>query len=108
MYRFGKQQIGSPIDPSSQTEDLGDDAIKASDYGIANLKRIVPNLIKWTTKEGENYEDLETMYGHVISQFNRYMGHVTTNIGGVMNITKLPIRTERFISTFQKQNKKNR
>ncbi|MBJ2173200.1 zinc-dependent metalloprotease [Aureibaculum sp. A20] len=87
MYRFGKQQSGV-IDPSSQTEDLGDDAIKASDYGIANLKRIVPNLIKWTTKPGENYDDLETMYGHVLSQFNRYMGHVTSNIGGVYEYYK--------------------
>ena len=87
MYRFGKQQFGV-IDPSSQTEDLGDDAVKASNYGIANLKRIVPNLIKWTSKEGENYSDLKTMYGHVISQFNRYMGHVTSNIGGVYEYYK--------------------
>jgi predicted Zn-dependent protease with MMP-like domain len=82
MYRFGRQQFGV-IDPSSQTEDLGDDAIKASMYGIANLKRIVPNLIKWTAEEGKNYDDLETMYRHVLSQFNRYMGHVASNVGGV-------------------------
>jgi hypothetical protein len=83
LYRFGHQQAGGVVDPSSQTEDLGDDAIKASAYGIANLKRIVPNLIKWTAEEGKNYDDLETMYGHVIAQFNRYMGHVSSNIGGV-------------------------
>ncbi|WP_235982461.1 zinc-dependent metalloprotease [Gelidibacter maritimus] len=82
MYRFGKQQ-GMVIDPSSQTEDLGDDAMKASAYGIANLKRIVPNLIKWTAEDGKDYKDLKTMYGEVLSQFNRYMGHVTANIGGV-------------------------
>jgi Met-zincin/Domain of unknown function (DUF5117)/Domain of unknown function (DUF5118) len=82
MYRFGRQQFGV-IDPSSQTEDLGDDAIKASMYGIANLKRIVPNLIQWTAEEGKNYDDLETMYRHVLSQFNRYMGHVASNVGGV-------------------------
>ncbi len=82
MYRFGRQQFGV-IDPSSQTEDLGDDAIKASMYGIANLKRIVPNLIKWTAEDGKNYDDLETMYRHVLSQFNRYMGHVASNVGGV-------------------------
>ena len=83
MYRFGHQQAGNVVDPSSQTEDLGDNAILASEYGIKNLKRIVPNLIDWTTEAGENYDDLEEMYGHVISQFNRYMGHVTNNIGGV-------------------------
>ncbi|MBK86554.1 MAG: zinc-dependent metalloprotease [Flavobacteriaceae bacterium] len=83
MYRFGHQQAGDVVDPSSQTEDLGDDAILASSYGIKNLKRIVPNLIQWTTKDGEDYNDLEAMYGQVLSQFNRYMGHVSNNVGGV-------------------------
>lgn len=82
LYRFGKQQRET-IDPSSQTEDLGDDAILASTYGIKNLKRVVPNLIEWTTKNTSDYDDLKTMYGHVFSQFNRYMGHVTNNIGGI-------------------------
>ncbi|WP_127137529.1 zinc-dependent metalloprotease [Flagellimonas oceanensis] len=88
MYRFGHQQVGDIHDPSSQTEDLGDDAIKASLYGIENLKRIVPKLIEWTTEDGENYDDLETMYGHVVSQFRRYMGHVSNNIGGVYEYHK--------------------
>ncbi|MFH4967278.1 zinc-dependent metalloprotease [Gaetbulibacter sp. M240] len=83
LYRFGRQQSGGVIDPSSQTEDLGDDAMKASLYGIANLKLIVPNLISWTAEDGKNYDDLETMYEQVLGQFNRYMGHVTANIGGV-------------------------
>jgi len=79
MYRYGE----SGIDPSAQTEDLGDDAIKASKYGIENLKRIIPNLINWTTEDGKDYEDLQYMYGQVASQFSRYMGHITTNVGGV-------------------------
>jgi hypothetical protein len=83
LYRFGHQQVGDIVDPSSQTEDLGDDAVLASSYGIKNLKRIVPNLIEWTTKDGDNYEDLDAMYGQVLAQFNRYMGHVANNIGGV-------------------------
>ena len=87
MYRFGRQQFGV-VDPSSQTEDLGDDAIKASAYGIANLKRIVPKLIEWTAEDGKNYDDLETLYGQVYSQFNRYMGHVASNIGGVYEYFK--------------------
>lgn len=83
LYRFGNQQVGDIVDPSSQTEDLGDDAVKASEYGIANLKRIVPKLIEWTAEDGKNYEDLDKLYGQVFSQFNRYMGHVSNNIGGV-------------------------
>ena len=83
MYRFGHQQVGDVVDPSSQTEDLGDDAVLASTYGIKNLQRIVPNLIEWTTKDGETYDDLAQMYGQLLSQFNRYMGHVANNVGGV-------------------------
>ena len=83
MYRFGHQQVGDVVDPSSQTEDLGDDAVLASTYGIKNLQRIVPNLIEWTTKDGETYDDLAEMYGQLLSQFNRYMGHVANNVGGV-------------------------
>ncbi|MEQ6123655.1 zinc-dependent metalloprotease [Pseudotenacibaculum sp. MALMAid0570] len=88
MYRFGHQQAGGVVDPSSQTEDLGDDAIKASAYGIKNLKRIMPNLERWTTKKGETYDELGTMYGQVLSQFNRYMGHVAANVGGVYEYYK--------------------
>ncbi len=87
MYRFGRQQFGV-IDYTSQTEDLGDDSMLASEYGIKNLKRIVPKLNEWTGKEGENYDDLEEMYGQVVGQFNRYMGHVTGNIGGVKETYK--------------------
>ena len=83
LYRFGHQQAGSTVDPSSQTEDLGDNAMKASAYGIKNLKIILPNLEEWTSEKGENYDNLSIMYGQVLSQFNRYMGHVTANIGGV-------------------------
>ncbi|PTX62607.1 uncharacterized protein DUF5118 [Kordia periserrulae] len=88
LYRFGHQQAGDVVDPSSQTEDLGDDAMKASDYGIKNLKRILPNLIKWTAEDGKNYDDLEEMYGQALGQFNRYMGHVSSNIGGVYEYYK--------------------
>ncbi len=83
-YRYGDPGI----DPSSQTEDLGDNAVKASEYGIANLKRIVPELINWSTVDGEDFNDLKEMYNTVLSQFRRYMGHVTNNVGGVYQFYK--------------------
>ena len=82
IYRFGRQQRGV-IGPSSQTEDLGDDAVKASDYGIKNLKRILPKLEEWTAEKGETYDDMANMYGQIASQFARYMGHVSSNVGGI-------------------------
>jgi hypothetical protein len=82
LYRFGRQRR-VPLDPSSQTEDLGDDSMEASELGIKNLKRIVPNLIEWTAEDAKNFDDLEELYGQVLGQFRRYMGHVAANIGGV-------------------------
>lgn len=82
VYFYG-QQTGNPIDPRAQSEDLGDDAVKASQYGIANLKRILPNIEKWTYEEGKPYDNLRELYGEVLGQWNRYMGHVRSNIGGI-------------------------
>lgn len=107
LYRFGHQQVGDVVDPSSQTEDLGDDAILASQYGIKNLQRIVPNLITWTTEAGEDYDDLQEMYGHVISQFNRYMGHVANNIGGVYEQYKTTDESGAVYTYVDKTHQKN-
>ncbi|MDP4244583.1 MAG: zinc-dependent metalloprotease, partial [Bacteroidota bacterium] len=74
---------GRNFDPRAQTEDLSDNAMKASEYGIRNLKRILPNLPEWTKEEADRFENLEEMYGQVVGQFGRYMGHVTKNVGGI-------------------------
>jgi len=81
IYRYGRQ--GNSNDYTAQSEDLGDDAMKASMYGIKNLKVIMNNLRDWTYVEGSNYSELNEMYGEVQNQFNRYMGHVSRYVGGV-------------------------
>jgi hypothetical protein len=81
MYRYGRQ--GNANDYTAQSEDLGDDAMKASMYGIKNLKVIMNGLQEWTYTEGGDYSELSEMYGEVQSQFNRYMGHVGRYVGGV-------------------------
>ena len=80
--RFGRQTFDA-VDPRAQNEDLGDDAVLASRYGLANLQRIVPNLVDWTQEEGKTYEDLEELYGEVVGQWSRYLGHVARTVGGV-------------------------
>ena len=80
MYRFGGR---GGVDPRTQTEDLGDDPVKASGYGLANLKAVAPKLIEWTDAPGEDYTDLAELHGELIGQYSRYMGHVVTVIGGV-------------------------
>lgn len=70
-------------DPRNQNEDLGDNAMKASAYGIKNLKRIMPNLMTWTRESNEGYENAATIYKEIVAQFTRYMGHVSKNVGGI-------------------------
>ncbi|MCD8539539.1 MAG: zinc-dependent metalloprotease [Leadbetterella sp.] len=79
--RFGTET--SPFDPRYQTEDLGDNAVKASEYGIKNLKRILPELEKWSREDGESYSELNSLYNSLTGQFRRYMGHVTKYVGGI-------------------------
>jgi hypothetical protein len=85
---FGTYEYGNMSDPRTQSEDLGDNAMKASEYGIKNLKRIVTNLPEWTKEEGDRYENLGQMYRQVVTQFNRYIGHVSRNIGGYYETPK--------------------
>ena len=70
-------------DPRAQLEDLGDNSMKAGEYGIRNLKVILPQLPRWTREEGDKYDNLEEIYRQVAGQFGRYMGHVLKNVGGI-------------------------
>jgi len=83
MYRFGARSFAGAVDPRTQTEDLGDDPVAASGYGLANLKRVAPMLVEWTSTPGEDYTDLEELYGELLGQYSRYMGHVISVVGGV-------------------------
>lgn len=82
MYKFLPGGLGV-TDPRSQTEDMGDDLVRANQYGMANLRRIVPNLVAWTTRPGEDYTDLAEIYGEAVSQWSRYVRHIVTLVGGV-------------------------
>ncbi len=85
-YMFGSGRGG--YDPTSQTEGIGNDPVKASEYGMKNLKYVTANLMDWTTTEGENYADLEELYGELLGVWSRYTGHVVTNVGGVVETRK--------------------
>jgi hypothetical protein len=77
-----------PDDPRAQSEDLGDNAMKASGYGIKNLQRIVLKLPEWTKEPNAGFESLNELYGNVISQYARYLGHVVKNVGGITTTPK--------------------
>lgn len=80
---------GKDYDPRSQTEDLGDNSVTASEYGLKNLKRIVPHLIEWTREnDGDDYTNLMEMYKNVLKQWDRYQGHVLKNLAGVPQTAK--------------------
>ena len=87
IYRFGRQRF-SPTDPTAQTEDIGDNSMRASELGLLNLKRIVPNLIEWTSEETKDFAELRELYNNVFGQYRRYIGHVVANVGGVYEFNK--------------------
>ncbi len=83
-YWYGEQQDSkNVIDPRSQSEDLGDNAMLAGTYGLRNLKRIMPQIIDWTTAAGDDYYKAGKLYMAVIGQWHTYAEHVLNNIGGI-------------------------
>jgi len=84
LYHYGPQQNGKNIiDPSAQSEDLGDNSMHASRYGLKNLERIVPQVESWTYEEGKDYEKAGKMMMGIIGQWFTYANHVVTNVGGI-------------------------
>ena len=79
----------SSDDPRTQTEDLGNNAMKAGEYGIMNLKRVMSSLMDWTYRENEGYADLQELYRGVLRQFDYYVGHALANVGGIYETPKL-------------------
>ena len=86
LYKYSEaQDVRDAVDPRAQNEDLGDDPVRSSQLGIANLKRIVPQILQWTTtgEKGQTYEEASRLYYAVINQWNNYLYHVLANIGGI-------------------------
>ena len=83
MYKFGAQQLFLTVDPTDQMEDLGDDHMKANNYGIKNLKKIIANIPQWLGVKNDDYEEIQEMYKACLSQYMRYLTHVMPYLGGV-------------------------
>lgn len=75
-------------DPRNQSEDIGDNAMQASAYGIRNLKRILPNILIWSKEPNEGYQNARTLYTELVGQYGRYMGHVVKNVAGIYTTPK--------------------
>jgi len=88
MYRYGAQQVSGyaaygVYDPSSRSEDLGDNPIKSSSYGISNLKYILPKMNEWIGVEDADFSHRQDLYTQLVAQYNRYIGHVLSQVGGI-------------------------
>jgi hypothetical protein len=100
IYRFGGR---NPFDPSAQTEGIGNNQVKASTYGIKNLKIVAKNLPSWTSDQTNNYDDLSELHGELLSVWSRYVGHVSGNIGGVYEYNKKPTQKGFVYSAVSKE-----
>jgi len=108
---FGKQPnpllgISDDLDPRRQSEQVGDNAMIASRYGIKNLQRIIENLEKWTSTPNEDYSNLGMMYDQVTTQFRRYLGHVSKYIGGQMETPKTAEQSGAIYEVVSKKDQK--
>lgn len=87
LYRYGAQQMASAsygsYDPSARTEDLGDDPIKSSDYGIKNLKYILPKMNGWIGADDSDFTHRNDLYTQLTNQYYRYIGNVMAQVGGI-------------------------
>ncbi len=105
IYKFGIQRR-SGFDPESQTEGIGNDQVKASTYGIKNLKIVAKNLQKWTSDQTNNYDDLAELHGELLGVYSRYSGHVSGIIGGVAEYNKKPEQDGNVYVTMSKAKQK--
>lgn len=88
LYRYGAQQMATSAaygsyDPSARTEDLGDDPIKSSDYGIRNLKYILSRMNEWVGADDEDFTHRSDLYTQLTNQYYRYIGNVMAQVGGI-------------------------
>lgn len=100
-YKYGRQR--SSFDPESQTEAIGNNAVKASTYGMKNLQYVAKNLPNWTSDKTQNYDDLGELYGELLGVWARYAGHVVNNIGGVTEDLKMPNQEGTIYNTVDKK-----
>jgi hypothetical protein len=94
------------LDPRAQTEALGDDNMKANEYGIKNLKWILPQLPGWLNEQGENFETLNEVYNELFNQYSRYLGHVSAYIGGIYTDFKTTDQTGNVYTVVPKATQK--
>jgi hypothetical protein len=107
IYKFGIQRGGSrAFDPESQTEAIGNDPVKASTYGLNNLKIVAENLPAWTSDQTNNYDDLAELYGELLGVYSRYVGHVAGIIGGVGEFNKKPEQSGNVYKVLSKAEQK--
>ncbi len=80
-YWYGEQSREG-IDPRSQSEDLSNDAVRASQYGLRNLQYMIPHVADWTSEQGELQYESGRFLMAIVFQWLAYADHVKTNVGG--------------------------
>ena len=84
VYRYGRQQVKARYDPSAIEEDLGNDPVRSSEYGISNLKYIIAHNGEWaddaTDPDGKLRRE---RYKLIVKQMGRYLSAVSANVGGI-------------------------
>ncbi len=89
-YRFASDAGAGGPDPGEQSEAIGDaDAVRATELGLRNIKRIIKMIEPAsTTRVGEDYSDMQQLYTRLIGQWGTEMAHVARVVGGAYKTEK--------------------
>ena len=107
MLLFGNLSM---YDPTQQREALGDNHVKSTQYGIANIKHIMTFIVDAAGQEGDDYQTLQELYGSLLQQRNWMLGHVVNWVGGIYSERKIygqegpvytPVPRERQVEALQ-------
>jgi len=83
-YLFApSQSLPISSDPSAQSEQLGNDLLVSTNYGIKNLHITMENLPEWTIDEGQDFSRLQHMYEAIVKQFYGFLRADAAYLGGV-------------------------
>ncbi|MDQ3082736.1 MAG: zinc-dependent metalloprotease, partial [Gemmatimonadota bacterium] len=106
-FRFSTSG-GKGSDSGEQSEAIGDaNAVKSTELGLRNIKRIVPMLMTATTRAGEDNSELSEIYGRLIGQWRTEMGHVANVVGGAESQEKYGSQTGARFTPFPREKQRN-
>ncbi|WP_298631440.1 zinc-dependent metalloprotease [uncultured Porphyromonas sp.] len=83
LYKYGAQQMGLRLDPSSIEEDLSDDPVEAGELGLRNLRFILGHLDEWI-QDDPDADHRNDLYEQILGQAYGYYTNIFAYVPGII------------------------